>query len=137
MGMPTLTIDSTLTVLDVNQITLTVEQLKVAMNDVYESSYKRVNEFSWYDLYSVAFSVSATLFITCLTTSFKDFSSEITWLNPGRMMFFAWTMVFLLFVFGITCVCRRSRRNDDVFVDRNSTVTREIGKLLTKKEEVS
>jgi len=137
MGKLSLPIDSTLTVLDVNQITLTVEQLTVAMNNVYESSYNRRNQLCWHDLYSVAFSVSATLFLTCLTTNFKDFSSEISRLNPSRMMFFAWIIVFLLFVFGIICVCWRSSKSGSIFVDRNTTVKREIDKLLAQKEEVS
>ncbi len=137
MSKPTLTIDSKRTVLDVNQITLTVEQLTVAMNNVYESSYTRVNDFCWYELYSFAFSVSATLFLTCLTANFKDFSHVIPWLNPGMMLFLAWTTLFLLFVFGMICVCRKSHKNDGVFVDRNNTVICEINKLQPKNREIS
>ena len=137
MGKPMITIDSKRMVLDVNQITLTVEQLTVAMNGVYEASHSRVNGFHWYELYSVAFSVAATLFLTCLTATFKDFSSEIPWLNSGRMTFSAWMILFLLFVFGMICVCRKSNANNDVFVDRNNTVIAEINKLLIKKEKVA
>ena len=140
MSKPTLTIDSKPTILkrtslDVNQITLTVEQLTVSMNKVYESSYNRYYNFHWFDLYSVAFSVSATLFLTCLTAEFKDYSNALRWLNPERMMFLAWIIFFLLFVFGIICVCRKANKNDDVFVDRDGTVMREINKLQSKKEE--
>ena len=137
MSKPTLTIDSKHTVLDVNQITLTVEQLKVAMNNVYESSYTRVNEFHWYDLYSVSFSVSATLFISCLTTNFKDFSAKIPWFDAAGMTTCAWIILSSLFVFGMICVCWKSRKNDGVFVDRNNTVICEINKLLPKKAEAS
>ena len=132
MSKPKLTIDSKHTVLDVNQITLTVEQLKVSMNNVYESSYTRVNEFHWYDLYSVSFSVSATLFISCLTTNFKDFSAKIPWLDSAGMAICAWVILCSLFVFGMICVCRKSHKNDDVFVDRNNTVIFEINKLQSK-----
>ena len=135
MSKPKLTIDSKHTVLDVNQITLTVEQLSVAMNNVYESSYTRVAEFRWYDSYSVAFSISATLFITCLTSDFKDFSSVIAWLHSDRMAFLAWLIVFLSFVFGMLCVCRKAHKNDNVFVDRNNTVICEINKLKSKNKE--
>ena len=137
MSKPTLTIDSKRTVLDVNQITLTVEQLTVAMNNVYESSYTRVNGFCWYELYSVAFSVSATLFLTCLTANFKDFSHVIPCLNPGMMMMLAWTTLFLLFVFGMICVSMKSHKNDGVFVDRNNTVICEINKLQSKNGEIA
>ncbi len=137
MVKSTLTIDSKQTVLDVNQITLTVEQLTVAMNNVYEKSYSRANIFRWYELQSVAFSVAATLFLTCLTADFKDFSSEIPWLNSGRMTFFAWMTLFLAFVFGMICACSKSRKNDDVFVDRDNTVICEINKLQSKNEEVA
>ena len=137
MSKPTLTIDSKHTVLDVNQITLTVEQLKVAMNNVYESSYTRVNEFHWYDLYSVSFSVSATLFISCLTTNFKDFSAKIPWVDSAGIATCAWVILCSLFVFGMICVCRKSRKNDDVFVDRNNTVICEINKLQSKNEEAT
>lgn len=137
MSKPTLTIDSKRTVLDVKQITLTVEQLTVAMNNVYESSYSKVCGFCWYDLYSFSFSVSATLFLTCLTANFKDFSSDISWLTSGRMTLCAWSVLFLLFVFGIVCICRKSRKNDSVFVDRDNTVICEINKLQPKSEEVA
>ena len=137
MSKPTLTIDSKHTVLDVNQITLTIDQLKVAMNNVYESSYTRVNEFHWYDLYSVSFSVSATLFISCLTTNFKDFSAKIPWLDPAGMTIIAWAILCLLFIFGMVCVCWKSHNTDDVFADRNSTVIHQIDKLQSNKEEVS
>lgn len=137
MSKPTLTIDSKHTVLDVNQITLTVEQLKVAMNNVYESSYTRVNEFHWYDLYSVSFSVSATLFITCLTTNFKDFSAKIPWFDPAGMATCAWISLCILFIFGMVCVCWKSRKNDYIFVDRNNTVIYEMNKLQSKNGEVS
>ena len=137
MSKPTLTIDSKHTVLDVNQITLTVEQLKVAMNNVYESSYTRVNEFHWYDLYSVSFSVSATLFISCLTTNFQDFSAKIPWFDSAGIATCAWVILCSLFVFGMICVYRKSRKNDDVFVDRNNTVICEINKLQSKNEEAT
>ncbi len=137
MSKPTLTIDSKHTVLDVNQITLTVDQLKVAMNNVYESSYTRVNEFHWYDLYSVSFSVSATLFISCLTTNFKDFSAKIPWLDPAGMAIIAWAILCLLFIFGMVCVCWKSRKNDNVFVNRNNTVICEVDKLQSKNKEVA
>lgn len=133
MSKPTLTIDSDRMVLDVNQITLTVEQLTVAMNNVYETSYSRVNDFRWYELYPVAFSVAATLFLTCLTSDFKDFSNEIPWLNPGRMTFSAWGLLFICLLFGMICVCRKSHKSDNVFVDRNNTVICEINKLQSKK----
>lgn len=137
MSKPALTIDSKNTVLDVNQITLTVEQLTVAMNDVYESAHSRVNKFHWYDLYSVSFSVSATLFISCLTTNFKDFSAKIPWLDPVGMAIIAWLILSFLFIFGMICVCKKSNNNDNVFVDRNNTVIHQINKLQSKKEEVS
>lgn len=137
MSKPTLTIDSKRTILDVKQITLTVEQLTVSMNNIYESAYTRCNNLHWYNLYSVAFSVSATLFLTCLTAEFKDYSSKVSGLNSGRMMLLAWIILFLLFVFGIICVCRKANKNDDVFIDRDATVTREINKLQSKNEEAT
>lgn len=137
MSKPTLTVDSKRIVLDVCQITLTIEQLTVAMNNVYEASFSRVNKFRWSDLYSVAFSVSATLFVSCLTCNFKDFSDVISWLNAGRLSFGAWLSLTVLFVFGVICLCNKSHKNDGVFVDRNNTVVCEINKLQSKNEEAA
>jgi hypothetical protein len=43
----------------------------------------------------------------------------------------------LLFIFGMVCVCWKSRKNDNVFVNRNNTVICEVDKLQSKNKEVA
>ena len=48
-----------------------------------------------------------------------------------------WDLFSSAFVFGMICACSKSRKNDDVFVDRDNTVICEINKLQSKNEEVA
>lgn len=133
-----LPIDSKNTILKVKPIALTEEQLKVAMNNVYEASYTKVNEFQWYDLYPVAFSIAATLLIACLTSSFKDFSAVASWLSNGHMTFYAWSAFLVLFIGGIIGLCCKSSQKDGaIFEDRDYTVTRAINNLQAGTLEAS
>lgn len=120
---PQLTTDSSCLTLPVNQIVLVEEHLKSLLASAYESGVKDTQSFHWKDFGVILLSISGTLFLACLTSTFNDFSDSVGFATQAMLTATAWIIIAISFIGGLIAIGFSScKHNGDVFCKREKAV---------------
>ena len=130
---PQLTTDSSCLTLPVKQTVLLDEHLRTLLSAVYEKGFDEAQGAKLRSLGTVLWSISGTLFLACLTTTFNDYSEAFAFATQARLTACAWLFVGITFVGGLIAVGISVRRHDtNVFTKRNHAVEQVLADIKQK-----
>ena len=127
---PQLTTDSFCLTLPVKQTVLLDEHLRALLSTAYEKGFDEAQGAKLRSLGTVLWSISGTLFLACLTTTFNDYSEVFAFATKARLTAYAWLFVGITFIGGLIVVGISVRRqNTNVFAKRNHAVENVLAKI--------
>ena len=119
------TIDGNIVCKETN-IQISDEKLKGYLKDAYETARRDGRGFKIYKLYSILLSIASTLFITLLTSDFKDLGR----ISSSTLSIIGWIIMVFTFIVGVAlAIINSSKNGENETTERDEAVNRIINEI--------